>query len=52
MGVDINPDAVMVARSRLDFAYAPLDAEYQAPEIKTYIGDARNLDLMRMSPLI
>ncbi len=46
VGVDINPDAVMVARSRLDFAYAPLDAEYQAPEIKTYIGDARNLDLI------
>ncbi len=43
---DINPDAVMVARSRLDFAYAPLDAEYQAPEIKTYVGDARSLDLI------
>ncbi len=36
----------MVARSRLDFAYAPLDAEYQAPEIKTYVGDARSLDLI------
>jgi DNA modification methylase len=46
VGVDINPDAVMVARNRLDFAYAPLDAEYQAPEIKTYVGDARSLDLI------
>jgi DNA modification methylase len=45
-GVDINPDAVMVARNRLDFSYAPLDAEYQAPEIKTYVGDARSLDLI------
>ena len=35
VGVDINPDAVMVARNRLDFAYAPLDADYQAPEIKS-----------------
>ena len=45
-GVDINPDAVMVARNRLDFAYAPLDADYRAPEIKTYVGDARSLDLI------
>jgi DNA modification methylase len=46
VGVDINPDAVMVARNRLDFSYAPLDADYVAPEIKTYIGDARSLDLI------
>ena len=46
VGVDINPDAVMVARNRLDFSYAPLDADYQAPEIKTYVGDARSLDLI------
>ncbi len=46
VGVDINPDAVMVARNRLDFSYAPLDADYGAPEIKTYVGDARSLDLI------
>ncbi len=46
VGVDINPDAVMVARNRLDFSYAPLDADYVAPEIKTYVGDARFLDLI------
>ncbi len=46
VAVDINPDAVMVARNRLDFSYVPLDAEYQAPEIKTYVGDARSLDLI------
>ncbi len=46
VGVDINPDAVMVARNRLDFSYAPLDADYHAPEIKTYVGDARSLDLI------
>jgi len=44
VGVDINPDAVMVARNRLDFSYAPLDAV--APEIKMYSGDARCLDLI------
>ncbi|MCZ7357837.1 MAG: class I SAM-dependent methyltransferase [Candidatus Methanoperedens sp.] len=46
MGVDINPDAVMVARNRLDFVYKPLDAEYKVPEIRTYTGDARSLDLI------
>ncbi|PWB54032.1 MAG: DNA methylase [Candidatus Methanoperedenaceae archaeon] len=46
VGVDINPDAVMVARNRLDFSYATLDADYTAPEIKTYAGDARCLDLI------
>ena len=46
VGVDINPDAVMVARNRLDFAYTPLDAEYKVPDIRTYAGDARSLDLI------
>ena len=44
IGVDINPDAVMVARDRLNFSYNPLFPEYQEPIIKTYWGDARNLD--------
>ncbi len=46
MGVDINSDAVMVTRNRLDFSYATLDADYVTPEIKTYVGDARCLDLI------
>ncbi|MEM2796569.1 MAG: DNA methyltransferase [Candidatus Hadarchaeales archaeon] len=46
IGVDINPDAVMVMRNRLDFKYKPLDEDYEEPEIKTYIGDARNLNLI------
>ncbi len=41
IGVDINPAAIMVARNRLDFKY-----EYD-PEIKTYIGDARNLNFIK-----
>ncbi|MFU8767574.1 MAG: TRM11 family SAM-dependent methyltransferase [Candidatus Methanoperedens sp.] len=47
IAVDINPDAVMVTRNRLDFTYTPLDADYQAPEIKTYAGDARSLNLIK-----
>ncbi|MEM3402236.1 MAG: DNA methyltransferase [Candidatus Hadarchaeales archaeon] len=46
IGVDINPDAVMVMRNRLDFEYKPFNEEYEEPEIKTYIGDARNLNLI------
>jgi len=44
IGVDINLDAVMVARDRLNFSYNPLFQEYKEPIIKTYWGDARNLD--------
>lgn len=46
IGVDVNPAAIMVARDRLEFEYtAPLTAP---PELSnaTYIGDARNLDLL------
>jgi len=61
IGVDINKEAIMVARDRLNFTYPPLSLkkwqveamvketgpeEYQQPEIKTYVGDARNLDLI------
>jgi len=44
VGVDINRDAIMVARDRLNFHYKPVDANYVEPTIKTYVGDARNLD--------
>ena len=44
IGVDINLDAVMVTRDRLNFSYKPLFPEYKEPVIKTYWGDARNLD--------
>lgn len=45
IGVDINPDAVMVARDRLNFDYNPLDQTIRS-EVRTYAGDARNLDLV------
>jgi len=44
IGLDINLDAVMVARDRLNFYYSPLFPDYVEPTIKTYWGDARNLD--------
>ena len=44
IGVDINLDAVMVARDRLNFSYNPLTPDYKESTIKTYWGDARNLD--------
>ncbi|MGQ9544069.1 MAG: TRM11 family SAM-dependent methyltransferase [Candidatus Bathyarchaeia archaeon] len=44
IGVDINPDAIMVARDRLNFTYNPKNLDYREPTIRTYVGDARNLD--------
>jgi DNA modification methylase len=44
IGVDINLEAVMLARDRLNFSYNPLFGNYKEPEIKTFHGDARNLD--------
>ena len=47
IGVDINPEAVMVARDRLNFPYNALLPEYKEPVIRTYWGDARNLDKIK-----
>jgi len=44
IGVDINYEAVMVARDRLNFSYNIPFSDYKEPIIKTYWGDARNLD--------
>jgi len=46
MGVDVNPDCVMLTRDRLNFGYTPLDPNYPNVTIKTYVGDARNLNLI------
>ncbi|RLF42759.1 MAG: DNA methylase [Thermoplasmata archaeon] len=47
IAVDINPDAIMVTRDRLDFSYNTLDQDFPKITIKTYIGDARNLNLIK-----
>ncbi len=47
IGVDVNYEAVMLARNRLDFYYNPLLPEYKEPIIKTFWGDARKLDKIK-----
>jgi len=43
IGVDINPNAIMVTLDRLDFN---LPIGHKKSKIKTYVGDARNLNLI------
>jgi DNA modification methylase len=44
IGMDINKNAIMIARDRLNFGYETIDGSIQKTTQKTYIGDARNLD--------
>lgn len=46
IGVDINPNCIMLTRDRVNFEYTPLNADFPKVSIKTYVGDARNLDLI------
>lgn len=46
IGVDINPDCIMLTLDRLNFSYTPLDPDFPKVTIKTYVGDARNLNLI------
>ncbi|HZY93747.1 MAG TPA: DNA methyltransferase [Candidatus Bathyarchaeia archaeon] len=43
IGVDVNRDAIMLTLDRLRFDYNPLDSTSHS-SIRTYVGDARNLD--------
>jgi DNA modification methylase len=43
IGVDVNPDAAMVAMNRLDFRNDP---DAVGSNIRVFVGDARNLDLI------
>ncbi|MCG2825023.1 MAG: RsmD family RNA methyltransferase [Thermoplasmatales archaeon] len=45
IGVDINKEAVMVTRDRLNFS--SIDADFPSSTQKTYLGDARNLNLIK-----
>lgn len=47
IGVDVNQNAIMISKNRLDFKYEPSNEAYQKPNIKTYVGDARNLDKIK-----
>jgi DNA modification methylase len=44
IGIDINQDSIMLTRDRLRFDYKPLFSELPEVSIRTYVGDARNLD--------
>jgi len=46
IGIDINPNCIILTRNRLDFEYFP-SSDYKEPIIKTYVGDARNLNLIK-----
>ena len=46
IGVDINQGAIMVTRDRIGFEYKPLDSNFPSVSVQTYIGDARELDLI------
>ena len=46
IGVDINPECIMLTLDRLNFKYTPLDLDFPKVKIKTYVGDARNLNLI------
>jgi DNA modification methylase len=44
IGVDVNPDALMVAWDRINFRHRPLDEDYREGKVQIYLGNARNLD--------
>jgi DNA modification methylase len=46
IGVDINPEAIMITRDRLNFDYSTIDPKFPKTTQKTYVGDARNLNLI------
>jgi DNA modification methylase len=49
IGVDVNRDALMVTRDRLNFPFMALEEEKERAAIRTFEGDARNLDQIRDS---
>jgi DNA modification methylase len=46
IGVDVNRDAIMVTRDRLSFEYLRPDDWPPEDEVSTFVGDARNLNLI------
>jgi len=52
IGVDISRDCIMLTRDRINFNYSSLDPNHPDVTIKTYVGDARNLNLIEDNPFI
>lgn len=46
IGVDINKNCIMLSRNRLNFRYTTLDYDSNDTTQKTYVGNARNLNLI------
>lgn len=46
IGVDINRNCIMLTKDRLNFRYKTLDYDSEEVTIKTYVGDARNLNVI------
>lgn len=46
IGIDVNSDAIMVTRDRLNFDCQSIE-DYNEPKIQTYVGDARNLNKIK-----
>ena len=46
IGVDINRNCIMLTKDRLNFRYKTLDYDSDEVTIKTYVGDARNLNII------
>jgi len=51
IGVDINYESVMLALDRLNFEVNDMFKKSEMPEIRTYWGDARNLDKVPSSSI-
>ena len=47
IGIDINKNCIMLTRDRLNFRYTTLDYDSEETVQKTYVGDARNLNLIK-----
>lgn len=51
IGVDINKNSIMLTRDRLNFRYTTLDYDSDSTTQKTYVGDARNLNLIKSNSI-
>ncbi len=51
IGVDINKNYIMLTRDRLNFRYKTLDYDSDSTTQKTYVGDARNLNLIKSNSI-
>ena len=51
IGIDINKNCVMLTRDRLNFRYTALDYDSEETSQKTYVGDARKLNLIKKNSI-